>query len=329
MPSTFRLLTAADVRRALAGVDLVSLMESALAAFSARDVVQPVRTSLYVEPARAVLGLMPAHVPSSGALGTKLVSVFNANHARGLPSHFATILLMSEETGELRAVMDGSYITEVRTAAVSAVAIRHLAAGPVRRLAVFGCGVQAGSHVRAIAACHPGLQDIRVWSPFDDPAAFARAMSAETGVHCEAAVDGPSAARDADVVVLATASPTPVLERGWVRSGALVVSIGACRPDHREMDPVLVAAARLVVDSRDAALAESGDVVHGLREGLFGPEHVLGELGDVVNGRLTPRAAPHDVVVFKSLGLAVEDVAAADVAWRRAVDLGLGTIAEL
>ena len=329
MPTRFRLLAEDDVRRALDGVDLVALMEDALRAFSARQVVQPIRTVLFVGPERSVLGLMPAHLPSRAALGAKLVTVFNGNHARGLPSHFATILLLDDQTGELLSIMDGSRITETRTAAVSAVAIRHLAAGPVRRLGVFGCGVQARSHVRAIAAAGAALEDVAIWSPIDDPIACAAQLREETGRPCTAVEDGEAAAGGADVIVLATSSPEPVIDRRWVSPGALVISVGACRPDHREMDPDLVAASRLFVDSRDAALVESGDIVQGIRDGRFGADHVRGELGDVISGRAVPRESPSDVVVFKSLGLAVEDVAAADAAYRRAIAANLGTLLEL
>ena len=324
MSSTFRLLTEHEVRRALEGVDLVALMEQALCAFSAGEVVQPVRSSVLVGAERAVLGLMPAHIASSAALGAKLVTVFNSNRARGLPTHFATILLFDDQTGMLRAVMDGSFITEVRTAAVSAAAVRHLAAPPVRRLALFGCGVQARSHLRALAAECPGLQDVRVWSPFADRTAFVREMSPLVKATIVESETAEAAARGADVIVLVTSSPSPVLDRRWVGDGALVVSVGACRRDHREMDPDLVAGSRLVVDSRDAALVESGDIVQGIAEGRFGPDHIVAELGAVVRARVQVRRAAGDIVVFKSLGLAVEDVAAARVVLERAVAEDIG-----
>jgi ornithine cyclodeaminase len=286
--------------------------------------VQPVRTSVFVGPERAVLGLMPAHMPSRSALGSKMVSVFNGNHARGLPSHFATILLFDDQTGALISVMDGSHITEVRTAAVSAVAVRHLATAPVRRLAIFGCGVQARSHVRAIAAEVPALEEVRVWSPMGEPAQFVDAMRADMAVPVVESASGEDAARGADLCVLVTSSPEPVIQRTWVGAGSLVISVGACRSDHREMDPQLVADARLFVDSRAAALVESGDIVQGMAEGLFTADHVCGELGDAILGRVAPRVSPDDIVVFKSLGLAVEDVATADLVYRRAVSTHVG-----
>jgi ornithine cyclodeaminase len=319
MSQVVRLLNQEEVRRALDGVDLAGLMEAALGALSAGDVVQPVRTSLLVGAERAYLGLMPAHIPSQAALGTKLVSVFNSNHTRGLPSHFATILLFDDTTGTLRAVMDGSHITEVRTAAVSAVAVRHLAGAPVRRMALFGSGAQARSHLRAIAAESTSLQEVRVWSPQADRSAFVREMSLEVAVPLVASETPEAAARGADLLVLVTSSPRPVLQRRWVGDGALVISVGACRPDHREMDPDLVSASRLVVDSRAAALIEAGDVVQGMAEGRFGPDHIRAELGALVRSRVDVRQTAADIVVFKSLGLAVEDVAVAHLVLERAI----------
>jgi len=324
MPITFRLLTARDVAPLLAGQDLVMLMERALAAFSAGEVVQPVRTSVFVGPERAVLGLMPAHMPSRAALGSKLVTVFNGNDARGLPSHFATILLFDDQTGALISVMDGSHITEVRTAAVSAVAVRHLANAPVRRLAIFGCGVQAKSHLRAITAEVPTLEEVRVWSPIGEPARFVEAMRAETSVPIVETASGEAAAHGADLCVLVTSSPEPVIQRSWVGAGTLVICVGACRRDHREMDPRLVADARVFVDSRSAAVIESGDIVQGMAEGRFTADHIRGELGEAVLGRVVPRVSAGEIVVFKSLGLAVEDVAVADLVYRRALSEHVG-----
>ncbi len=253
------------------------------------------------------------------------MTVFNSNGARGLPSHFATILLFDDQTGMLRAVMDGSHITEVRTAAVSAVAVRHLARAPVRRMALFGSGAQARSHLRAIAAESPSIDEVRVWSPRADLSAFVRELAPEVDATLVASPTPEAAAREADLIVLVTASPQPVLERRWVSDGALVVSVGACRHDHREMDPDLVAAARLVVDSRDAALVESGDIVQGMAEGRFGPDHIRAELGALVRSGVPVRESDTDIVVFKSLGLAVEDVAVAHLVFERALEDDLGT----
>jgi alanine dehydrogenase len=324
MPQRFRLLTEAHVSALLPLPDLIAAMELALARFSAGEVLQPVRSVLMVGPQKAFFGLMPAYVADPPQLGAKLVTVFGDNHTRGLPSHLATILLLDPDTGALIALMDGRYITEARTAAVSAVSARHLARADAASLAILGSGVQARSHLEALSAVR-AIRDVRVWSP--RPASRDRFVADMRGhaPSLTAAASAEAAVRGADIVVLVTSSPTPVLEAGWVAPGAHVISVGACRPDQREMDPALVAGARLVVDSRAAALVESGDVVLGVAEGRFGVAHVTGELGDVVRGALAGRQSAEEITVFKSLGMAVEDVVAADLVFRRAVAAGAGT----
>jgi alanine dehydrogenase len=355
----FRLLTETDVKGVLAMEDLIDTMAAALGRFSRGEVTQPVRTVIPVG-GDAFCGLMPAYVPEpphapseahgnvrqslSASLGAKLVTVFGGNPARGLPSHLATILLLDPETGALLALVDGRFITESRTAAVSAVSSRLLARDGAGSLAIIGSGVQARSHLDALARIHH-LKRVAVWSPVTahrdrfvaeaQQVAAARSNRTPVGLTSESsgnmdasyavvAVDhAGEAIVGADLIVLATSSRTPVIENGWVKPGAHVMSVGACRPTEREMDPALVARARLFVDSRAAALVESGDVILGIQEGHFGADHIVAELGEVVNGA-TGRQTPADITVFKSLGLAVEDVMAADLAYRRAFERGIG-----
>lgn len=325
MSQHFRLLTEAQVQSLLPMGDLVAAMESAVARFSAGEVLQPVRTVLTVGPTRAYFGLMPAFIPQPASLGAKLVTVFSGNAAKQLPSHLATILLLDPETGALQAIMDGRYITEARTAAVSAVSARFLAAPGAGTMAIIGTGVQARSHLEAFAEVR-ALTDVRVWSPqARSRDRFIGEMSGHVAAPLRATATAEEAVRGADLVVLVTSSPTPVIEDDWVSPGTHVVSVGACRPDQREMPPALVARARLFVDSRAAALVESGDVVMGIADGLFGEAHVQGELGSVVLGRLQGRTSPQDITIFKSLGMAVEDVVAADLVLRRAIESGGGT----
>src|SRR5579862_4032985 len=267
-------LSEAVVRELLSMPDLIAAMEAALAAFSAGTVVQPVRTVLEVGEHHAFFGLMPAYVPSAPALGAKLVTVYHSNLERGLPSHLASIVLLDPATGALEALMDGRYITEARTAAVSAVSAKKLAREDARVLAILGSGVQARSHFEALGHVRK-FDEVRSWSP--TPAnleAFAKVTGAKAMESAEPAVRG------ADVIVLVTASTTPVLESAWVKAGAHVISVGACRPTQREMDPALVARARLFVDSRSAAIKESGDVVMGVADGCFAWDHIVAELGE-------------------------------------------------
>lgn len=325
MPQRFRLLTEDHVKALLPMPDLILAMESAVARFSAGDVLQPVRTVLTVGPTRAYFGVMPAFVTQPAQLGAKLVTVFNDNHTRGLPSHLATIVLLDPDTGALVALMDGRFITEARTAAVSAVSARHLARLGASVLAIIGSGVQARSHLEALSEVRT-IREARVWSPqARSRERFVEEMSGRVPARIVAAESPDAAAEGADLIVLATSSPSPVVEHAWIRRGAHVMSVGACRPDQREMAPDLVAHGRLFVDSRAAALVESGDVVQGIREKRFDEAHLAGELGEVVLGRVEGRRTDDEITIFKSLGMAVEDVMAADLVFRKAAETGAGT----
>src|SRR5258708_30871185 len=317
MSIRFRLLTEADVKAVLTMDDLIETMAGALRAFSAKDVAQPVRTIISVGGDDAFFGTMPAFVRAGGAagsgvaLGSKPVTVFGAKHAKGLPSHLASIVLFDPATGAALGALGGRYIPEARTAAVSAVSSRLLARKTSQSLAIIGSGVQAHSHLEALSRVH-SLRQVRVWSPqkqhrdrFVDeartattsvPGGLTEATAATTSVPgggngrpgtevmAITAVDhAGEAVVGADVIVLVTSSPTPVIESGWVKPGAHIISVGACRPTQREMDPALVARARLFVDSRDAALAESGDVVMGIQEGRFTRDHIVAELGELMD----------------------------------------------
>jgi alanine dehydrogenase len=332
MSIRFRLLTEADVKAVVTMDDLIETMTSALKAFSSGRVEQPVRTILSVSGNDAFFGTMPAFARGDaaagggGALGAKLVTVFAANAAKGLHTHLASIVLLDPETGALIGLLDGRYITEARTAAVSAVSSRLLARKTAGSLAIIGSGVQARSHLDALSRVHR-LRQVTVWSPSKERRdQFVRESSSGGGsgqATVTAADHAGEAVVGADLIVLATASPTPVIESGWVKPGAHVISVGACRPNQREIDPVLTARARLFVDSRAAALVESGDVVMGIAEGRFTADHIVAELGEVANGA-AGRGSDTEITIFKSLGMAVEDVTAADLAYRRAVERGIG-----
>jgi alanine dehydrogenase len=321
----FRLLTEEHVKSLLPLPELIAAMEAAVARFSAGEVLQPVRSVLTVGPTRAFFGLMPAYIERPARLGAKLVTVFNENHARGLPSHLATIVLLDADTGSLLSLMDGRYITEMRTAAVSAVSVRHLSRPDAGTVAILGSGVQARSHLEAYAEVR-ALEEVRVWSPkATSRDRFVAEMGGHRSLVIRAAESAEKAVRGADLVVLATSSASPVIDARWVSPGTHVVSVGACRPDQREIAPDLVSQGRLFVDSKAAAMVESGDIVLGIDEGRFGQSHVLGELGEVVLGRIGGRTSDNEITIFKSLGMAVEDVVSADLVYRRALETGAGT----
>jgi len=283
--------------------DLIDAMEQALVEFSAGRVQQPVRTVFAFGAEHSQFGLMPSYVASLPALGAKLVTVCARNTARGLATHQATIVMLDPLTGGVEAVLDGRYITEVRTAAVSAVSARYLARKDAKVLGILGTGVQARSHLEALRLVRD-FRELRVWSPTAD---HLRRFAAETGARAMESAE--AVVRGADVVVAVTPSPTPVVESEWVDDGTHVIAVGSALPTQRELDPALVARARLVVDSRAAALQEAGDVVMGIAEGWWTKEHIAAELGE-----LPIRSDNREITVFKSLGLAVEDLFAAHLA---------------
>src|SRR2546423_3297906 len=245
--------------------DLIDLMERTLAEFSTGRALQPVRTVLKIDPHDTRLGVMPGYLPESGALAVKVVSVAPRNAARGLPTHLATIVLIDPETGALLAIMDGRLITEARTAAVSAAAARALARPGTHTLGILGSGVQARSHLDAIARVRP-LERVRVWSPTrEHREAFARAAGARGGVPVEAVETAERAVSDATLVVAATSSRTPVLEGRWLQSGAHVTAVGASQADSCELDAEAIRRASVWVDSVAAARVEAGDLLAAAR----------------------------------------------------------------
>ena len=318
------LLSEKDVRAVLSMDDLIAAMERALDGFSAGAVRQPLRTVVTIGAGHAFYGVMPAFIESPAALGAKLVTVYHSNLGRGLPSHLATIVLHDPETGALQAIVDGRYITEARTAAASAASAKHLAREDARVLAVLGSGVQARSHIEAIGRVRP-IDEIRIWGRTPDRV---RRLIDEAGgssrARLVAASSVETAVRGADIIALVTASREPVLARAWVSDGTHVCAVGACRPDQREMDTALVRDAKVFVDSRAGALAEAGDIVIPIGEGAIEASHISGELGDVIGQRTRGRQSASDITVFKSLGMAVEDLAAAHLAFDRASARGLG-----
>jgi thiomorpholine-carboxylate dehydrogenase len=318
------LLSEMDVRIVLSMDDLIEAMRAALVQFSSGQVKQPLRSVIDAGSPRGFFGVMPAFIPQPAALGTKLVTVFGGNAAANLPTHLATIVLVDPDTGELLAVMDGRYITEARTAAVSAVSARLLAKEDAATLGIIGSGVQARSHLEALTRVRT-LRQVRVWSPSAERrATFVREMKKHTTGKLTAATSAREAIEGADLIVLATSSGKPVVSSEWVSAGAHVCAVGACRPDQREMDTALVSRARVFVDSKTAAFAEAGDIVLPIGEGAFDQSHIAGELGEVAAGTIPGRQSNDDITIFKSVGMAVEDVAAAHMAYTRAAGRGLG-----
>jgi ornithine cyclodeaminase/alanine dehydrogenase-like protein (mu-crystallin family) len=290
-----------QVRQHLRMTDLIPAMEKALIDFSAGKVTQPVRSVIKVDPPGGFLGLMPALTPEG--LGLKAVTFYPSNAERGIPTHMATIFLVDPQSGTPLAIMDGRLITEMRTAAVSAAATKLLASPDAKILAILGSGVQARSHVEALRLVRQ-FEEVRVWSPTEE---HARQFAEEIG---GTAVSAEEAVRGADVVVTVTNSKEPVLKGSWLKSGCHVNAIGACRPDWREIDDEAMSNV-VFVDSREGAMKESGDLI------LSGAK-IYAELGEALAGKVPPRT--NETTIFKSLGMAVEDIAAALVVYREVTE---------
>ena len=278
--------------------DLIPAMSSALADLSAGKAVQPVRTVVPVAEHQGFFGVMPAY---NNALGAKIVSFYPENV--DVHTHHGLILLFKPETGEPLCVMDGRLITEMRTAAVSAAATDLLAREDAQVLAILGSGVQARSHLEAMKLVR-SFDEVRVWSP-RNAAAFATEHGVAVAPSAEACV------RDADVICVVTGSDTPVLNGEWLSVGVHINAVGANRPTWRELDDDCLRRSKIYVESREAAFKESGDVIAA--------GTVFAEIGEVINEKLLGRETAEEITLFKSLGQAVEDIAAADIVYQRAI----------
>jgi ornithine cyclodeaminase/alanine dehydrogenase-like protein (mu-crystallin family) len=285
-----------EVRAHLRMEELIPAMAEALRDLSAGKVQQPLRQVLSVAEHQGFFGVMPAY---GGGLGAKLVTFFPNNE--GLPTHHAMIVLFRPETGEPLVVMDGRLITEMRTAAASAVATDLLARREVAVLAILGSGVQAQSHLEALRVVRQ-FRQVRVWSP-RHAVQFAQRFNVTATDSAEAAVRG------ADVIVVATSATTPLLKGEWLSSGAHVNAVGATRPNWRELDDEVLRRARLYVESREAASKESGDVIAA--------GEIFAEIGEIVAGKKAGRQTEDEITLYKSVGVAVEDIAAASLVYRK------------
>jgi ornithine cyclodeaminase/alanine dehydrogenase-like protein (mu-crystallin family) len=312
-----------DIKRLLPMEECIELMASVLADLARGDVWQPLRFVVRPPEEPSLMGLMPSHRSAAEpAYGLKVVCIFPGNPERGLDAHQGGVLLFDGATGELRALLDASAVTEIRTAAVSGVATRLLAHEDARELAILGSGVQARSHLEAMSKVRP-FEQARV---FSRRAEHAQAFAAEAGAPfpVEAVESAEEAVRGADVVVTATSSAEPIVQRDWLKPGAHVNAVGSSIPTARELDADTVAAAALFADARESMVNEGGDYLFAVREAGIGPDHIRAELGEVLTGSGQGRLADDELTVFKSLGLAAEDLAAAEYVYTRAQAAGAG-----
>ncbi|HWM85893.1 MAG TPA: ornithine cyclodeaminase family protein [Kofleriaceae bacterium] len=318
-----------EVRRLLSPADCIEVMAGAFAALARGEALQPLRTAHRLPGDRGLLAVMPAYLGDIDAPGIKVITVFPGNHGTELDSHQGAILLFEGERGQLVAVVDATEVTAIRTAAVSGLATRLLARADAGDLAILGSGTQARSHLAAMAAVRR-LRRVRVWSR--DPAraaAFAESARSEQACDVAAVASAREAVAGADLVCTTTSAREPILEGAWLTPGAHINAVGACLPVVRELDGAAVARARLIVDRRESALAEAGDILLARAEGAIGADHIAGELGEVLIGTCPGRRADDEITLFKSLGIGIEDIAAAHFIHRRAREQGAGVALQL
>jgi ornithine cyclodeaminase len=306
-------------------------MASALASLARGDAALPLRTIMAVPKTANFFAAMPGYVETNGEgiFGAKLVTVFPGNQGTAFDSHQGAVLIFDNERGGVLAVIDGTAITSTRTAAVSGVATRALARENASTLAILGSGVQANTHLRAMCAVRP-IRTVRVWSRNADNArTLANVARRDYGVEAVVALTGEEAVRGADIVCATTSSNDPVLLGDWITPGAHINAVGVSQPAARELDSNAVKRSRLYVDRRESALKEPGDILVPLKEGVIGPDHIVGEIGEVLIGRAPGRRDDSEITLFKSLGLAIEDLAAAAHVYAEAVRTGAGVRVEL
>ena len=318
----------ATVRRLLPMEEAIDAMTRAFRALAEGKAILPLRSIVWTPDRTGGLGVMPGFLPDR--LGLKAVTVFPGNHGTELDSHQGVVLLFEARRGQLLAILDATEVTAIRTAAVSALATRLLAREDAGDLAIFGSGTQARTHLSAMLAVRP-IRRVRVWSRDPENArAFSARESRRHGVSVDVSLSAEDAARGADLLCTVTSTREPFLRGEWLSPGAHVNAVGSSVPSARELETGAVARGRFFGDRRESIVNESGDFLSARREGAVNDDHFAGELADVLAGTIPGRRSAEEITIFKSLGLAIEDVAAADHVYGRAtreeagmrVDLG-------
>ena len=319
-------LSHAQVRELLPVDECIDLMEQALIDLTNGDIWHPLRTVMRPPDEPSLMGLMAAHrAAPKPAYAIKVICIFPGNRARGLESHMGTVTLFDGETGAPLAIVDAGAVTAIRTAAVSAVATRALARDDATRLAVLGAGIQARAHLEALAVVRP-FESARIWGRTE---ALARTLADEVEMPfpVEVAPSAREALAGADVVATTTASSEPIVARDWLAPGAHINAVGSSIPMAREIDSATMGAAALFADRRESFYAEAGDYLLAVDE--IGPREVRAELGEVLTGAGEGRRDGEELTLFKSLGLAAEDLATVEHLYRRATETGTGQRVEL
>jgi ornithine cyclodeaminase len=313
-----------EVRQWLSMSECVDAMADVFKMLNRGNAVNPLRNLMWLPDKSGLIGMMPAYLGEGRVMGLKAISVFPGNHATEYDSHQGTVMLFETQNGRLLAMMDAGKITAIRTAAVSGVATRLLAAADAENLAILGSGTQAATHLDAMRVVR-NIKHVRVWSRnFDHAQLFAERKSARLSLPVEAIENAERAVDGADIICTVTSSTDPVLQGDWIAPGTHINAVGSSVPFARELDTAAVVKSKLFVDRRESTLNEAGDFLFPKKEGDINDAHVLGEIGDILLDKIKGRVSKEDITLFKSLGLAVEDVAAAHFIYQKLSKQGGG-----
>jgi ornithine cyclodeaminase len=324
-----RILSQSVVEELLTMQDCIRLMEQVLMALARGEAILPLRPVLWLPEKNGALAMMPSYLMNPASLGVKVISVFPGNTATEYDSHQGVILLFEPVYGRLLAIVDASSVTAIRTAAVSGAATKILAQESAGDLAILGSGVQAATHLEAMLRSRK-IRSVRVWSPNKEHLTrFVQHQSERHGVPIQEVGTAEQAIRNSDLICTATSSKQPVVQSNWVSPGAHINAVGACVPTARELDTATVLRSRLFVDRIESALNEAGDFLIPKKEGSISDGHILGEIGDVLLGKIKGRNSSEEITVFKSLGIAVEDLASANFLYDRACEMDAGQAVEI
>ena len=318
-----------QVKEILTTKACIGLMSDAFKALERGESRQPLRSLMWLPSKKGLLGMMPGYTGENGIFGIKSVSVFPENYKKAISSHQGVILLYEGESGRLTAILDAEEITAVRTAAVSALATDILARKDAQTLAILGAGVQGRQHLTSISLVR-NINKVFVWDMVDE--STTAYVESETG-HYDAKIIGANTAEeavaDADIICTVTPAQEPILMLNWVKSGVHINAVGACAPHQQELESALVAQSRLYTDCRESLFNEPGDFLIPKQEGLITEDHVIGELGELLTGKAQGRESEDTITLFKSLGLAIEDLAAGYFVYEKALESNIGTRVDL
>jgi alanine dehydrogenase len=318
-----------EVTQLLPMSECIEVIADALKMLAGGDGILPLRTMLVLPDGRNLMGLMPSYMGEIQSVGVKVITAFPSNYGTEYDTHQGVVLLFDTQYGLLRAILDATSVTAIRTAAASGVATRLLSREDAGDLAIIGAGTQAHTHLEAMLKVRK-IRRVRVYSlPFEGAYEFAERESKRHGIEIEVKETAQEAVEGADIICTTTTAKEPVVAGAWIAPGAHINAVGAFTPTTRELDSATVVNARLYVDRRESTLHEAGEFLIPKSEGLIGDEHIVAELGEALLGKAPARQTPAEITLFKSLGIAIEDLAAAHYVLQKAHETNAGTWLEI